>query len=63
MGSTSDKMKGGANEAVGKMKKGIGGATDDASMQREGEAQEIKGETQQVKGDVKDSLKKGIDRT
>lgn len=56
-------MKGGANEAVGKMKKGIGGATDDASMQREGEAQEIKGETQQVKGDVKDSLKKGIDRT
>jgi uncharacterized protein YjbJ (UPF0337 family) len=31
-------------------------------MKGEGQRQEVKGEAQQVKGDVKDTLKKGIDK-
>ncbi|ACO76494.1 CsbD-like stress response protein [Azotobacter vinelandii CA] len=62
MGSTSDKVKGNANELAGKIKKGVGGATDDPALENEGRAQESRGKAQQVKGDVKDSLKRGIDR-
>ncbi|MFB8830652.1 CsbD family protein [Azotobacter salinestris] len=62
MGSTSDKIKGNANEAAGKIKKGIGGATDNPALESEGRAQESRGKGQQVKGDVKDSIKRGIDR-
>ena len=62
MSSTEDKMKGNANEAMGKIKQGVGGATGNERLRREGENQEIKGDAQQVKGDVKDTLKNGIDR-
>ncbi|GAB3370509.1 CsbD family protein [Azotobacter armeniacus] len=63
MGSTSDKFKGNANEAAGKIKKGVGKATDNPNLKGEGRAQESRGKAQQVKGEVKDSLKRGIDRT
>ncbi len=62
MSSTEDKIKGNTNEAVGKIKQGIGEATDNPRLKEEGQRQEIKGNAQQVKGDVKDALKKGIDR-
>ena len=62
MSSTEDKMKGNANEAMGKIKQGVGGATGNERLRREGENQEIKGDAQQAKGDVKDTLKNGIDR-
>ncbi|WP_263145304.1 CsbD family protein [Pseudomonas sp. RIT-PI-AD] len=62
MGSTSDKIKGATNEAVGKVKQGIGEATDNASLKGEGKLQEHKGEAQQAVGKAKDALKKGIDK-
>ncbi|AJE19735.1 CsbD family protein [Azotobacter chroococcum] len=62
MGSTSDKIKGTANEAAGKIKKGIGGATDNRTLEGEGRAQESRGKAQKAKGEVKDAVKRGIDR-
>ena len=61
--STGDKIKGNANEAVGKIKQGVGEATDNERLKGEGQVQEVKGGAQKVKGDVKDTLKKGIDKT
>ncbi|MBD7977799.1 MULTISPECIES: CsbD family protein [Pseudomonas] len=62
MGSTGDKIKGTANEAAGKIKQGVGEATDNERMKGEGKAQEVKGEGQQLKGDLKDAVKKGVDK-
>lgn len=61
MGSTSDKVKGMANEAAGNVKQGVGKATGNDKMRAEGVMQEKKGETQQAVGKAKDALKKGID--
>ena len=62
MGSTSDKVKGMANEAVGSVKQGIGKATDNDRLRAEGKAQELKGEAQQALGKTKDAIKKGVDK-
>lgn len=62
MTSTTDKIKGKANEAVGKGKQGVGEATDNDRLKGEGKLQETKGEGQQVKGEAKDTLKKGVDK-
>ncbi|MDV7213015.1 CsbD family protein [Azotobacter beijerinckii] len=62
MGSTGDKIKGKANEAIGKIKQGVGEATDNPRLKGEGRVQETKGKAQQLKGEVKDTLKRGIDR-
>ncbi|RRV06875.1 CsbD family protein [Pseudomonas sp. v388] len=62
MSSTTDKIKGKANEAVGNIKQGVGEATDNSRLKGEGKAQEIKGEGQQAKGDAKDAIKKGVDK-
>ncbi|KAA8705713.1 CsbD family protein [Pseudomonas cannabina] len=62
MSSTSDKIKGMANEAVGNVEQAVGKATDNTKLQGEGKAQELKGEGQQAKGEVKDAVKKGIDK-
>ncbi|RMO89231.1 hypothetical protein ALQ33_05101 [Pseudomonas syringae pv. philadelphi] len=62
MSSTSDKIKGMANEAVGNVKQAVGKATDNTKLQVEGKAQELKGEGQQAKGEVKDAVKKGVDK-
>lgn len=62
MGSTSDKVKGMANEAVGSVKQGIGKATDNDRLRAEGKAQELKGDAQQALGKTKDAIKKGIDK-
>ena len=48
MGSTADKAKGLANEAVGNIKQGVGKATDNDKMRAEGVVQEKKGEAQPV---------------
>jgi len=61
MGSTSDKVKGVANEAVGNIKQGVGKATDNDRMRAEGVVQEKKGEAQQTVGKAKDAVKKGVD--
>lgn len=62
MSSTSDKIKGNANEAAGKIKQGVGDMTDNQRLQGEGAAQEIKGQGQQVKGKVKDAIKDTTDK-
>lgn len=62
MSSTSDKIKGLANEAVGNVKQGIGKATDNDRLRAEGKAQEVKGEAQQAVGKAKDAVKNAIDK-
>ena len=61
MSSTTDKIKGLANEAVGNVKQGIGGATDNDKLKAEGKAQEVKGDAQKTVGDAKDGIKNAAD--
>ncbi|WP_288580244.1 CsbD family protein [uncultured Methylobacterium sp.] len=61
MSSTTDKIKGLANEAVGNVKQGIGNVTGNEKLQAEGKAQELKGEAQKTTGDVKDGIKNAAD--
>ena len=61
MSSTTDKIKGLANEAVGNIKQGIGSATGNDKLQAEGKAQDVKGEAQKTTGDVKDGIKNAAD--
>ena len=56
MGEFTDKVKGGLNEAVGKVKQVVGDATDRPDVEAEGGAQETVGQAQQVKGSVKGAL-------
>ncbi len=62
MGTTTDKLKGLANEAAGNIKQAVGKATGDRRTEAEGVVQERKGEAQQAVGKVKDAVKKGVDR-
>lgn len=62
MGSTTDKIKGMANEAAGNVKQAVGKATDNKKMQAEGFAQERKGEAQQAVGKAKETVKDLVDR-
>ncbi|MET4290051.1 uncharacterized protein YjbJ (UPF0337 family) [Bradyrhizobium sp. LB8.2] len=62
MGSTTDKIKGTANEAMGKAKQGIGEATGSDRMKGEGAVQEVKGKGQRAMGDAKDVAKDAVDR-
>ncbi len=60
MSSTSDKVKGVANEAVGNIKQGVDKVTGNDKLRAEGVVQEKKGEVQQAVGDIKDAVKKAI---
>ena len=62
MGSTADKVKGAANEAVGKAKQGVGEAVGSDRLQGEGVIQEVKGKGQQALGDAKEATKETIDK-
>src|SRR5262249_53218420 len=62
MGSTTDKVKGATNEAIGKAKQGIGEATGSDRMKGEGAMQEIKGKGQKAMGETKDAAKEAVDR-
>ena len=61
MSSTTDKLKGAANEAIGNVKQVIGKATDNDKLQAEGKAQELKGDAQRTMGDAKDGVKNVAD--
>lgn len=61
MSSTTDKVKGLANEAIGNVKQGVGKVVDSDKMRVEGVIQERKGEAQQAVGKAKDAVKKAID--
>jgi uncharacterized protein YjbJ (UPF0337 family) len=58
MGSTTDKVKGAANQVGGKIKEGVGKAIGNEQMQAEGNVQQIKGKAQQKLGEAKDAVKK-----
>ena len=62
MGSTADKIKGTANEAIGKAKQGIGEATGSDRLQGEGAIQEVKGRGQKAIGDAKDAAKDALNK-
>jgi uncharacterized protein YjbJ (UPF0337 family) len=61
MSSTTDKAKGTANQVAGKVKQGVGEATDDPALKGEGKAQEVKGDLQKAVGKAKDAVKKAAD--
>jgi uncharacterized protein YjbJ (UPF0337 family) len=62
MGSTTDKIKGTTNEAIGKAKQGIGEAIDSPKLQGEGVIQEAKGHGQKAVGDIKATTKDAADK-
>jgi uncharacterized protein YjbJ (UPF0337 family) len=55
--STTDKAKGYANEAAGKLKQGLGKVVGSNKMRAKGAAQELKGRAQVGTGKVKDAPK------
>ena len=57
MGSKTDQIKGLANQAVGKVKKGVGKITGSKETQAKGAAQEVKGKAQQTMGKAKSAVK------
>ncbi|HEY8032891.1 MAG TPA: CsbD family protein [Methylocella sp.] len=62
MGSTTDKAKGVANEAIGNVKQGVGKAVGSDKLEAEGLAQEAKGAAQKATGDAKAAVKEGADK-
>lgn len=61
MGSTTDKIKGYANEAAGKVKQGVGRAVGNQNLEAEGIAQEAKGDAQKAVGKAKEVVKNAAD--
>ena len=62
MSSTTDKIKGMANEAVGAVKQSAGKAVGNPNLEVKGTLQKGKGEVQQAIGKAKDAVKKVIDK-
>jgi uncharacterized protein YjbJ (UPF0337 family) len=62
MSGTTDKVKGTANEAIGKAKQGVGEAVGSDRLQGEGAVQEIKGKGQKAVGDAKEATKDAINK-
>jgi uncharacterized protein YjbJ (UPF0337 family) len=62
MGSTSDKIKGYANQAAGTVKQGVGKVVGSEEMQVKGGAQELKGKAQVAVGGVKETIKDGANK-
>jgi uncharacterized protein YjbJ (UPF0337 family) len=60
--STTDKMKGAANEVAGKARQATGRALDDPEMESGGAAQEGKGKLQKAEGNAKDTVKNVVDK-
>ena len=63
MSATTDKIKGTANEAMGKAKQGVGEATGSDRLQGEGMIQETKGKGQKAMGDAKQATKDAVNQT
>lgn len=62
MGSTTDKIKGKANELAGKAKQGLGEVTGSDRLRGEGVVQEGKGHGQQALGSAKETVKDAADK-
>ena len=63
MGSTSDKIKGYANEAAGSIKKAAGKVVGSEKLQVKGAVQGLKGEAQVAVGKTKEAIKDGATKT
>ncbi|CAM5772097.1 hypothetical protein LMIY3S_03729 [Labrys miyagiensis] len=61
MSSTTDKIKGVANQAAGSVREGAGKAIGNKEMEVKGAAQKAKGQIQEGIGKAKDAVKKAID--
>lgn len=61
MSSTSDKVSGYANQAIGSIKQGVGKVVGSEKLQAKGAVQELKGKGQVAVGDVKATIKDGAD--
>jgi uncharacterized protein YjbJ (UPF0337 family) len=61
MSSTTDKIKGVANQAAGSVRQGAGKALGDKEMEVKGAAQKAKGQVQEGVGKAKDAVKKAVD--
>jgi uncharacterized protein YjbJ (UPF0337 family) len=62
MGSTTDKIKGVANQVGGKVKEKFGKAIGNEKMESAGAAQQAKGKVQKMVGDTKSTVKEGADK-
>ena len=62
MSSTTDKIKGAANDAMGKVKETAGRALGNDQMQAEGLGQQAKGKAQKGVGEAKDAVKDFVDK-
>jgi uncharacterized protein YjbJ (UPF0337 family) len=62
MSSTTDKIKGTANEVTGNVKQAVGKAVDSYKLKAEGAVQELKGKAQVATGKAKDAVKNVIDK-
>jgi uncharacterized protein YjbJ (UPF0337 family) len=62
MGSTTDKVKGVANEAASAVKQGVGNAVGNPNLELEGVGQKLKGEAQEAVGKAKEAVKKIVDK-
>ncbi|MFZ0207598.1 MAG: CsbD family protein [Roseiarcus sp.] len=51
-----------ANEAIGKIKQGVGSAVGSDKLKAEGAAQELKGDVQKAVGDAKAAVKDGANK-
>lgn len=63
MSSSADKIKGTANEAIGKAKQGVGEVTGSDRLKGEGLIQEAKGHGQKALGEAKEAVKDAINET
>jgi uncharacterized protein YjbJ (UPF0337 family) len=61
MGSTTDKIKGYANQVAGKAKEKIGRVTGSGQTETQGNVQSIKGKAQVAAGKAKDAVKRAVD--
>ena len=62
MGAKTDKIKGAANEAIGKAKQGIGEAVGSDRLEGKGVIQEVKGKGQKAVGDAKEATKNAVNK-
>ena len=58
MGSKTDKIKGLANQAAGKVRQGVAKITGSKETQAKGAAQELKGKAQQTMGKTQSAAEK-----
>jgi uncharacterized protein YjbJ (UPF0337 family) len=59
---TNERLEGNWNETKGKVKEGVGDATDNERLEREGEADQLQGKVQKGLADIQDTLQDAGDR-